>query len=59
MKFRANENLVEYMIAFEVPLSGLKPIPVPKSDRVKVEASLFAIVRNSSGEVVDKISREL
>jgi len=56
---RANENLVEYMIAFEVPLSGLKPIPVPKSDRVKVEASLFAIVRNSSGEVVDKISREL
>jgi hypothetical protein len=26
---------------------------------VKVEASLFAIVRSSSGEVVDKISREL
>lgn len=57
MKFRANENLVEYMIAFKVPLSGLKS--VPHSDRARVQASLFAIVRNSSGEVVDKISREL
>jgi hypothetical protein len=59
MKFRANQKLVEYMIAFEVPLSGLKPVPVPNSDRARVEASLFAIVRTSSGEVVDKMSREL
>src|SRR5215831_7012667 len=59
MKFRANQNLVEYMIAFEVPLSGLKPVPVPKSDRARVRASLFAIVRTPSGEVVDKISHEL
>ena len=59
MKFRANQNLVEYMIAFEVPLSALKSVPVPRSDRARVQASLFAVVRDSSGQVVGKISREL
>jgi hypothetical protein len=59
MKFRANQNLVEYMVAFEVPLSGLKPAAVPKTDKFRVQASLMALVRDSSGEVVDKISREV
>ena len=59
MKFRANQSLVEYMIAFEVPLSDLKPMAVPKSDKSRVQASLMALVRDSSGEVVDKISREV
>jgi hypothetical protein len=59
MKCRANQNLVEYMIAFEVPLSDLKPMAVPKSDKSRVQASLMALVRDSSGEVVDKISREV
>lgn len=59
MKFRANENLVEYMMAFEIPLAGLKLAPIQKSDRARVQVSLFAIVRDSSGQVIDKISREL
>ena len=59
LKFRANDNLVEYMLAFEVPVSGLKPVPVAKTNVARVRASLVALVRDSSGDVVDKVSREL
>ncbi len=60
MKFGANEKLVEYMIAFEVPVSGLNAVAVPKTDQARVRASLIALVRDSaSGEVVEKMSREV
>jgi VWFA-related protein len=59
MRFRANQSLVEYMAGFEIPISGLKAVAVPKTDKSRVQASIVALVRDSNGEVVDKISREL
>ncbi|HEU5400947.1 MAG TPA: VWA domain-containing protein, partial [Terriglobales bacterium] len=59
MKFRSNENVVEYVVGFQIPATSLKAVPVAKSDKLRVQASIVAIVRDSNGEVADKISREL
>ena len=59
MKFRSNENLIEYVLGFQIPAASLKAVPVAKSDKLRVQASIVAMVRDASGEVVDKISREL
>lgn len=59
MKFRSNENVVEYVLGFQIPATSLKAVPVAKSDKLRVQASIVAIVRDSNGEVADKISREL
>lgn len=58
MKFWSNQNLVQYMIGLEIPVSELKTVPLPKSDKSTVRASFVALVRNQQGEVVGKISRE-
>src|SRR5215469_3042561 len=59
MKFWSNQNLVQYMIGVEIPVSELKTVLLPKSDKSVVRASFVALVRDLQGEVVGKISREL
>jgi VWFA-related protein len=59
MKFRPNHGAVEHEIAFEVPLSSFRPISNPKTGVTQIKAALVALVRNGSGEVVGKVSREL
>jgi len=59
MKFRSNENMVEYVVGFQIPATSLKAVPVAKSDKLRVQAAIVAMVRDANGEVVDKISREL
>ena len=58
MKFWSNQNLVQYMIGLEIPVSELRTAPLPKSDKSQVRASFVALVRDAQGEVVGKISRE-
>lgn len=59
MKFRPSEQGVAYEVAFEVPVSGLKAVTNPKTGRTRIQASLVALIHNSSGDVVGKISREM
>jgi hypothetical protein len=59
MKFRPGHDAVEHQIAFEVPIAGFKPASNPKTGTVRIKASLVALVRNSGGEIVGKVSREL
>ncbi|HEY4903169.1 MAG TPA: VWA domain-containing protein [Candidatus Sulfotelmatobacter sp.] len=59
MKFRPAQEAVEYEVAFEVPVAGLKAVTNPKSGKTRVQASLVALIHNSSGDIVGKVSRDL
>ena len=59
MKFRPKRDAVEYEVAFEIPLSGLRVVSNPKTGRAHVQTSLVALIHNSSGEIVGKVSRDL
>jgi VWFA-related protein len=59
MKFRPQENAVEYEVTFEVPLAGIKPYSDKKTGDLLVRAALVAFVHDSTGEIVKKVSREL
>jgi hypothetical protein len=59
MKFRPEENAVEYEVTFEVPLSGIKPIANNQTGDLNFRAALVAFIHDSTGEIVKKVSREL
>ncbi len=59
MKFRPQENGVEYLMTFEIPLSGLKTIPDKKTGELRARAALVAFIHDSTGAIVRKVSREL
>jgi VWFA-related protein len=59
MKFRPQENAVEYEVAFEVPLAGIKAVADRKTGDLLVRAALVAFIHDSTGEIVKKVSREL
>jgi hypothetical protein len=59
MKFRPQENTVEYEVAFEIPLGGIKALAEKKTGDVRIRAAMVAFVHDSSGEIVKKLSREV
>ena len=59
MKFRPQENAVEYEVTFEVPLAGIKAFSDKKTGDLLVRAALVAFIHDSTGEIVKKVSREL
>jgi hypothetical protein len=59
MKFRPQENAVEYEVTFEIPLSGIKAISDKKTGELRFRAALVAFIHDSTGEIVKKVSREL
>ena len=59
MKFRPQENGVEYVMTFEIPLSGIKAVADKKTGDLRARLALVAFLHDSSGLIVKKISREL
>ena len=59
MKFRPQENGVEYVVTFEIPLSGLKAVLDKKTGELHTRAALVAFIHDSTGAIVRKVSREL
>lgn len=59
MKFRPAENGVEYVMTFEIPLSGIKAIADKKTGELRARTALVAFIHDSSGAIVRKVSREL
>jgi VWFA-related protein len=59
MKFRPGQNEVEHQVAFEIPLSGLRVASNPRTGTARIRASLVALIRNATGDVVGKIGREV
>jgi VWFA-related protein len=59
MKFRSLPQSVEYEVAFEVPVSGLRVVSNPKTGKALIKTSLVALIHDNNGDVVGKVSRNL
>jgi VWFA-related protein len=59
MKFRPAPEAVEYEVAFEVPLAGLKAVTNPKTGKARVQTSLVALIHDAKGDIVGKVSRDV
>jgi VWFA-related protein len=59
MKFRPRPDAVEYEVAFEIPLSGLRVVSNPKTGKARIQTSLVALIHDANGDIVGKVSREM
>jgi hypothetical protein len=50
---------VEYEVAFEIPLSGLRVVSNPKTGKARIQTSLVALIHDANGNIVGKVSREM
>ena len=58
-RFRPSQGTSEYAIAFQVPISNLTATPEDTAKKHRFHASLFALVKNAQGEVVDRLSKDV
>jgi VWFA-related protein len=56
-RFNDHGPKVEYMITLEAPLSGLSFTPQPDKKTASVDAALLAVLKDSSGEIVEKFNK--
>ena len=59
MKFRPRPDAVEYEVAFEIPVSGLRVVSNPKTGKARIQTSLVALIHDANGDVIGKVSREM
>ena len=59
LRFRPNASAVEHEMTFDVPVSSLQVVTNPKTGKGRLQASVVALIHNSEGEVVGKVSRDL
>ena len=57
-RFNDRGPKVEYMVTLEAPLKGLTFTPQPDQKSSAVDAALLAVLKNSSGEIVEKFSKD-
>lgn len=57
-RFNDRGPKVEYMVTLEAPLKGMTFTPQPEQKSSAVDAALLAILKNSSGEIVEKFSKD-
>lgn len=57
-KFNERGPKIEYMLTLEAPLKGLTFAPQADGKTAAIDAPVLALVRDSSGEVVEKFSKE-
>ena len=58
-RFRSDKAGSQYAIAFEVPISNLTATPEPAEKKQRFHASLLALVKDSHGEIVDRVSKDV
>ena len=58
-RFSERGPKIEYMLTLEAPLSALTFKAQPDGKNAVVDAALLAVVRNSSGEIVEKFSKDM
>jgi VWFA-related protein len=59
MKFRPEQQAVDYEVTFEIALSALKPVTNEKTGTAHFQAGLVAFIHDGAGNVVKKVSREV
>jgi VWFA-related protein len=57
-RFNDHGAKVEYMVTLEAPLKGMTFAPQPDQKTSMIDPALLAILRNSSGEIVEKFSKD-
>jgi len=57
-RFNDRGPKIQYMITLEVPLKELTFTPQPDQKNATVDAALLAVVKNSAGEIVEKLSKD-
>jgi len=57
-RFNDHAAKVEYMVTVETPEKELTFAPQPDQKTAALNATLLAVIRNSSGEIVEKFSKE-
>jgi hypothetical protein len=57
-QFRPQGENSQYGVAFEVPISSLTATPVPEQKKHRLHLSVFALVKDADGRVVDKFSQD-
>jgi VWFA-related protein len=57
-RFRTEGETSQYALTYEVPASALTAAPDPQRKIHRVHLSVFALVKDSSGQVVDKFSQD-
>lgn len=58
MQFRPYQNAMQCEVAFEVPIAGLKAAPDRKTRQARIDGSVVALIQDSNGQVVGKVSRQ-
>jgi VWFA-related protein len=57
-RFNEHGPKIEYMVTLEAPLKGVTFAPQADNKTAAVDAALLAVVKNSSGEIVEKFSKD-
>ena len=57
-EFRPAANTSQYAIAFAVPGVNMTPTAMPAQKQHRLHVSVLALVKDSKGQVVDKLSRD-
>ncbi len=58
LQFRPGSAGLQCAIALELPASSVGATPLPELKRHRVHVSFFALIKDSSGQVVDKIGQD-
>jgi VWFA-related protein len=57
-QFRPQAENSQIGVAYEVPVSNLTATPIPAQQKHRLHVSLFALVKDGDGQVVDKFSQD-
>jgi VWFA-related protein len=58
-RFRPENATSQYSIAFQVPIAKLTATPEAAEKKHRFHASLLAVVKDSRGEIVERVSRDV
>jgi VWFA-related protein len=58
-RFRDAGGKAQYAIAFEMPISNLTATPAETAHKHRLHASLLALVKDASGQIVERIGKDV
>jgi VWFA-related protein len=58
LRFRPEGAASQYGVAFEMPAANLTATPEPELKKLRLHASLLALVKDGGGQIVDKFSQD-
>ena len=59
LRFRPKAAAAEYEMAFDIPISSLRVVTDSKTGTGRIRVSVVALIHNSGGQIVGKVSRDL